>query len=163
METEHYKECSIFRTTIKGLGYYETSLNSLVKTFAEKFNEMNKAPDGTARPLFEKIDPNADWSAENIKIADGWANGSYGITASKNEVGGDIGSTANENIIAMIKALEDSQSFKGGEHDTEFFNGSFYDCFANIQKHCSQIIFQLYNRQQILVMVYLEFNLMKRV
>ena len=120
-------------STIKGLGYYETSLNSLVKTFAEKFNEMNKAPDGTARPLFEKIDPNADWSAENIKIADGWANGSYGITASKNEVGGDIGSTANENIIAMIKALEDSQSFKGGEHDTEFFNGSFYDCFANIE------------------------------
>lgn len=120
-------------STIKGLGYYETSLNSLVKTFAEKFNEMNKAPDGTARPLFEKIDPNTDWSAENIKIADGWANGSYGITASKNEVGGDIGSTANENIIAMIKALEDSQSFKGGEHDTEFFNGSFYDCFANIE------------------------------
>ena len=33
----------------------------------------------------------------------------------------------------MIKALEDSQSFKGGEHDTEFFNGSFYDCFANIE------------------------------
>ena len=34
----------------------------------------------TARPLFEKIDPNADWSTENIKIADGWANGSFGIT-----------------------------------------------------------------------------------
>ncbi len=118
---------------VKGIGYYENSLNSLVKTFAEKFNEMNKAPDGTARDLFERIDPNAEWSASNIKIADGWSNGSYGITASKTEVGGAIGSTANDNVMAMIKALNDSQSFKGGEHDTEFFNGSFYDCFANIE------------------------------
>lgn len=119
-------------SSVKGIGYYETTLNSLVKTFAEKFNDLNKAPDGTARDLFEKIDPAEDWSASNIKIADGWANNQYGITASKDTVGGTIGSTANENVIAMIKALENSQSFTGGEHDTEFFNGSFYDCFANI-------------------------------
>ena len=119
-------------STVKGLGYYETALDSLVKTFAETFNKMNETADGKANPLFEKIDPNADWSASNIKIADGWANGSYGITASKKEVGGEIGSTANENIMDMIKALEESRKFEGGANGTEFFNGSFYDCFANI-------------------------------
>lgn len=118
---------------IRGLGYYENALDSLVKTFAETFNDLNKAADGTAKPLFEKIDPNADWSASNIKIAEGWTNGSYGITASKKDIGGDIGSTANENIMDMIKALENSQSFKGGANGTEFFNGSFYDCFSNIE------------------------------
>lgn len=115
---------------IRGLGYYETTLNALVKTFAETFNDLNKAADGTDKPLFEKIDPNADFSASNIKIADGWTNGTYGITASKEATGG---STANENIIKMLKALEDSNSFKGGPHNTEFFNGSFYDCFSNIE------------------------------
>ena len=178
----------------KGIGYYEKVLDSLVKTFAEAFNEANqsthktvtnnnnkyleyttsdvppknvyKGEDGkyyendftteytgdvkklnpvygdaatTERPLFEKIDPNEDFSALNIKIATGWIDGSYGITNSNNTVNNTVGSTANENIINMINMLSKEYSFtsKGttaaNNGDVRFYTGSFYNCFANIE------------------------------
>lgn len=136
------------QSDVNGLGYYENSLNSLVKTFAEKFNELNQSvkvnPDGTVqydqngkpvmedRPLFEKIDPNAEFSASNIKIADGWLNGDYGITIS-NKIVNDkpAGSTDTSNLLNMINALKDSQKFES--NGVNFFNGSFYDCFASME------------------------------
>ena len=191
-------------TDFKGLGYYEKVLDSLVKTFAEAFNEANQSthktvttadgkkylqyttndqppanifqgedgkyyeanaagnepdlakpytddvkklnpvydPNGakTERPLFEKIDPNKDFSALNIKIATGWIDGSYGITNSNNTVNGEVGSTANENIINMINMLSMEYSFtseaKAGAaagSQVRFYTGSFYNCFANIE------------------------------
>ena len=117
---------------VKGLGYYEKSFNSLVKTFAETFNSLNETHDNIKRDLFTKIDPAADWSASNIKIADEWTNGEYGITASKKSIDGEIGSTANDNVIEMLNALDKSQTFVGGDDNITFFNGSFYDCFTNI-------------------------------
>lgn len=94
-----------------------------------------------AYPLFEKKNPDADWSASNIKIASGWANGSYKITASNNYVVTDkeTGSTANENILNMVKLLEKDISFsvevtdKTGTRPVKFFTGSFHDCFANLE------------------------------
>lgn len=165
----------------RGIGYYEKALDSLVATFAEKFNEMNiprdengdptnlkdkdgkiivppggkflidettgnpyKDADGNdvyAYPLFEKKDDSLPFSASNIKIASGWANGSYKITASNNYVVTDqeTGSTANENILNMVKLLEKDISFtvevKDGNttRDVKFFTGSFHDCFANLE------------------------------
>ena len=191
-------------TDFKGLGYYEKVLDSLVKTFAEAFNEANQSthktvttadgkkylqyttndqppvnifqgedgkyyeanaagnepdlakpytddvkklnpvydPNGakTERPLFEKIDPNKDFSALNIKIATGWIDGSYGITNSNNTVNGEVGSTANENIINMINMLSKEYSFTSeatagaaAGSQVRFYTGSFYNCFANIE------------------------------
>lgn len=189
-------------TDFKGLGYYEKVLDSLVKTFAEAFNEANQSThktvttadgkkylqyttndqppvnifqgeDGkyyeanaagdepdlnkpytddvkklnpvydktatTKRPLFEKIDPNEEFSALNIKIATGWIDGSYGITNSNNTVNGEVGSTANENIINMINMLSKEYAFTskgttaGNPGDIRFYTGSFYNCFANIE------------------------------
>ena len=82
-------------------------------------------------PLFEKIDPNADFSASNIKIADGWMRGDYGITISKIVVNGEIGSTDTSNILNMINALKDPQKFES--NGVSFFTGSFYDCFASLE------------------------------
>ena len=186
-------------TDFKGLGYYEKVLDSLVKTFAEAFNEANqsthktvdlnndkylvytdenkanvyKGKDGkyylddgngkpdpnaeykgdekklnpvydatatTERPLFEKIDPNEEFSALNIKIATGWIDGSYGITNSNNTVNNTVGSTANENIINMINMLSKEYSFTSeatagaaAGSQVRFYTGSFYNCFANIE------------------------------
>ncbi len=165
----------------RGIGYYEKALDSLVATFAEKFNEMNiprdkdgnptnlKDKDGNiivppggkflidettnqpykdadgkdvyAYPLFEKKDDSLPFSASNIKIASGWANGSYKITASNNYVvtNQETGSTANENILNMVKLLEKDIGFtvevKDGTttRDVKFFTGSFHDCFANLE------------------------------
>lgn len=83
--------------------------------------------------LFQKKDDSLPFSASNIKIADGWANGTYKITASNNYVVTDkeTGSTANENILNMIKLLENKISFE--VDGKQFYSGSFHDCFANLE------------------------------
>ena len=91
-----------------------------------------------ANPLFETSDGSTDFTAGNIKIAAGWANGTYGITASNNYVVTDkeTGSTANENILMMVKLLEKDITFVAENtagKDITFYKGSFHDCFANIE------------------------------
>ncbi len=83
--------------------------------------------------LFQKKDDSLPFSASNIKIADGWANGTYKITASNNYVVTDkeTGSTANENILNMVKLLENKISFE--VNGKQFYSGSFHDCFANLE------------------------------
>lgn len=136
-------------SNINGIGYYEQALNSLVNTFATKFNEMNKAvqtdADGNVvfdpntgdpvmidRPLFETNDGSATFTASNIKIADDWMQGKYGITISTKVINGKIGSTDTSNILNMINLLKDPQQFKN-DGGVPFFTGSFYDCFAGIE------------------------------
>lgn len=121
-------------TDFKGLGYYEKALDSLVNTFATTFNKMNETIDGANdAPLFTTIDgdPNGPFTALNIKIADDWTNGKYGITASKTPVNGEIGSTDATNILAMINALQSDTAFV--VNGKQFFKGTFHDCFANIE------------------------------
>ena len=168
----------------KGLGYYQKALDSLVKTFAEMFNEANKeikkdadgnpiqATDPTTgdpiyktdengnfiqkvhkdgkpmvdaagdpvyepayeyedRPLFEPRDPSKPFSADNIKIAAGWLDGTYGITISNKLINNGTGSTADENILNMVKLLDKSIDFES--NGIKFYTGSFHDCFANIE------------------------------
>lgn len=136
-------------TSINGVGYYEQALDSLVNTFATAFNKMNAAvqtdadgnvqygPDGKPvminRPLFEiKDGAQPPFTASNIKIADAWMNGEYGITISTNIVNDKVGSTDTSNILNMINLLKDPQQFKNNGGVT-FFTGSFYDCFAGIE------------------------------
>ncbi len=89
--------------------------------------------------VYEKWNPlSEDFTAGNIKIAAGWANGTYGITASNNYVVTDkeTGSTANENILMMVKLLEKDITFvaeNSAGNDITFYKGSFHDCFANIE------------------------------
>ncbi len=132
-------------TDFKGLGYYEKALDSLVDTFAKAFNEANASifdKDGNklttpeARDLFETSDGSTDFTAKNIKISDKWLNGTYGITISNKVINGEGGSTANENIMNMIKMLEKSYSFEVNDQygaPVQFYNGSFHDCFANLE------------------------------
>ena len=149
----------------KGLGYYEKALDSLVRTFAEMFNEANKElkkdadgnpiqatdPSGNPifkldengnpttepvyeyidRPLFETPDPTKPFSASNIKVASGWLDGTYGITISNKVINNGTGSTADENILNMVKLLDKSIDFES--NGIKFYTGSFHDCFANIE------------------------------
>lgn len=129
----------------KGLGYYEKALTSLVDTFAKAFNAANASitdKDGNVlanpepRDLFETSDGSADFTPLNIKIADGWLDGTYGITISNKVIKGDTGSTADENILNMIKMLDKSFSFEVDDQygaPVQFYTGSFHDCFANLE------------------------------
>ncbi len=133
-------------TDFKGIGYYEKALDSLVDTFAKEFNKLNRVKDaqgnlvqGQENPLFVTNDGSANFTASNIKIADEWANGTYGITASNKFIvtDADKGTTANENILNMVKLLESktvefSVKNKNGQ-DIKFYTGNFHDCFANLE------------------------------
>lgn len=140
-------------TDFKGIGYYEKALDSLVDTFAKKFNELNQvmikdtngnlvADPNQKNPLFVTTDGSANFTASNIKIADEWANGTYGITASNEYVviDKDKGTTANENILKMVKLLESKSiefsvpvTVNGTTNNIKFYTGNFHDCFANLE------------------------------
>lgn len=89
--------------------------------------------------LFVTTDNSPNFTAANIKVADNWSNGTYGITASNKYVvvDQDKGTTANENILNMVKLLESktvefSVKNKNGQ-DIKFYTGNFHDCFANLE------------------------------
>ena len=83
------------------------------------------------RPLFETPDPTKPFSASNIKVASGWLDGTYGITISNKVINNGTGSTADENILNMVKLLDKSIDFES--NGIKFYTGSFHDCFANIE------------------------------
>lgn len=126
---------------VKGIAYYEQSLDLLARKFAEAFNNANTLKglpgnDGVKNNvLFEAsgADPNATITAENIKIADDWANNKYGITTSK-EVNPDGTPTvvgANDNIVDMIAMMKESMEYTTDDGE-KIFKGTFQEYFVNI-------------------------------
>ncbi len=140
-------------TDVRGIGYYEKALDTLANKFAEVFNELNKKPQVDANgdpvkpltledaPLFEASDNSGKITAANIKISEGWQTNEYGLTTTVVLTeDGKLGSTANDNIMNMVKAMSNTQNFtykltdaNGNPRTTTFFKGSFYDCYANIE------------------------------
>lgn len=86
-------------------------------------------------PLFETKDGTDNFTADNIKVAEGWMNGEYGITNTNNIVNGKIGSSGNENILNMIDMLSKNYDFEveTNKGTSTFYKGSFFSCFANIE------------------------------
>lgn len=120
---------------VRGIGYYEKSLDALVQEFAATLNGINATDDNPQKELFVPIDGHPV-TASNIKIADAWANGEYGITTSKvmvpnGEGDNNTGATADENVLKMIKALDADHQFS--IDGVEFYKGNFYNCFVNME------------------------------
>ena len=126
----------------RGFGYYESMLDSMASEFAGMFNEAN----GTDKPLFEANDGSGVIDASNISIADGWMNGDYGITNSKDP---DAGPGQNDNILHMITLFDKEITFKGGD-DSTVFTGTFEEFFSNIsttlgaEKNSTEKLFKNY-------------------
>jgi len=87
-----------------------------------------------ARPLFEPVDPALPISAKNIKIAEGWKNGTYTLTTSKVLLPGNTaGDTSN--LEYMISLFEKSFNFTtqgiGSTDPTAnaLFSGNFMQMF----------------------------------
>ena len=116
--------------TSKGIGYYQKALDLLANKFAQSFNDANNTAGITDHDLFATNDNTAEITAKNIKIADGWANNEYGITASKNP---DAPLGANDNISHMITMMKESMTYStGGANDVHIFEGSFQEYFVNM-------------------------------
>ena len=103
---------------IRGIAYYQRSLDSLAQTLAKTMNDINRplelGPDGKpvigpdGKPtrkeanLFESNDPNnKNITASNISISKGWLDGSIKITTSVDPAGGK---GDNSNVLNMIGA-----------------------------------------------------------
>ena len=116
----------------KGIGYYEKALDLLANKLAQSFNDANTLNQtGTVKDhvLFESND-GGPITADNIKIADGWANNEYGITASKDP---DAPVGASDNISHMISMMKESMTYTtGGNPDEKIFEGTFQEYFTNI-------------------------------
>lgn len=158
-------------TTEKGIQYYENMLDVLARDFVTKFNDMNKVPvvdaDGNPVmdpnnptqqmmkefPLFEKIDQAGEWTADNIRIADGWMKNEYGVIktndavykldkgAQKPPTAADLtkgkleeGTGANDRLMDMLKELETDRKFTTGAAGAgnSLFTGTFEEFTANI-------------------------------
>ncbi len=126
-------------TDIKGIGYYEGIFNKFVDTFAKTLNKMNAvtAADGTVTemPLFETDDGTTDFTATNIRLSEGWLDGSVTL---KKSLDGTVspGTTDYSNILYMIETLtETNMEFKEtvGGREVVVFSGSIQDCYDNIQ------------------------------
>lgn len=141
---------------IRGIAYYQRSLDSLAQTLANTMNDMNRpldldaqgkpqiGPDGKPlrkeANLFESNDPNnKNITASNISISKGWLDGSIKITTSVDPA---AGAGDNSNVLNMIQGLNKNHDFvaldKNGNpiqdngQDRKFFTGSFEGMFTNM-------------------------------
>lgn len=132
-------------STIKGIGYYQKMFDSFVNTLATKMNELNAEKtyidkDGNTvtigGDLFESSVAGEPISASNIKISEGWMNGSVSLIASTENIGTE-GSTANDNILRFKDLLStDKIEFKGKDkngNEKLIFTGTMPAAYANIQ------------------------------
>ncbi len=90
--------------------------------------------------LFKTSDGSKVFTAKNIKVSDDWMNNSIYIISSHEK---EAGSTANDNILKMIKSLSEERDFKyeytytdNGKSQTgyiTYYNGSFEQCYSNFE------------------------------
>lgn len=120
---------------IRGLGYYQKSLDLLANKIATELNKLNKYTDehGVEHevPLFGANDGTATITAKNIKIHDDWQSGKNQIVPSKNTKDLNKLTGANDKILQMISVLGQKHDFStnGGQ---KLFNGSFQEYFTNM-------------------------------
>ncbi len=124
-------------------GAVTTNVDSIQTTGKEDISVVYKANPLNIRnfDLFQTSDGSKRFTASNIKISDDWMNNSIHIISSHKE---DAGSTANDNIIKMLKSLTDERVFKyeytymdtNGVAQTGYithYTGNFSQCYSNLE------------------------------
>ncbi len=118
----------------KGIGYYETLLDSFAYTIATEMNRLNANADGTPNDLFVSSETGtaSGITASTISISEGWMNGTIGIRNSSD------GSTTGNDIILQMKDLLSTKNDiefvyqdKNGQH--LLYKGTMPGAYTNIQ------------------------------
>ena len=119
----------------KGIGFYEKTFDMFINEFATKMNNLNTVKDADGNiikggPLFTTNDGKTEgFTATNIRVSEGWINGTTRITLSKDP---DAGSTDYTNVLAMINSM--SSDVIEFQHDGNIvFKGTLYECYNNLQ------------------------------
>lgn len=132
-------------TSIRGISYYERTLDSFAQQLAETFNDLNNlnnlnGTDSFVKDLFSSSDGVSTITASNITISDAWMSGEISITTSTNP-DADDNDFSGTNIHNMIGALNGDQTFyaldeygnpiKDGNDLRVLFKGSFEEMLVN--------------------------------
>ena len=132
-------------TSIRGISYYERTLDSFAQQLAETFNDLNNLNDlnGTdnfVKDLFASSDGVSTITASNITISDAWMSGKISITTST-DPNADDNDFSGTNIHNMIGALngdltfyaldENGNPIKDGNDLRVLFKGSFEEMLVN--------------------------------
>lgn len=121
-------------STVRGIGYYEESLNLFAQQIAKTFNKLNNIDPANNPGKFDLFASNGggDITAKNIKISDAWTKGAIKINPARD------GSTTgkNDNILAMIDAIKSKEDYKVEDSKNpgnyiSIFKGTFQEYFAN--------------------------------
>ena len=130
-------------TDVKGFGYYENSMETIVTQFVEKLNDLNISAAkalGLQNPeqyaLFTKIDSSKTLSIENVQVNPEWRNGKISIiNTTKTNPDGTPETTDNQCILNLINELKASQdfTFNTGSTNLVFYTGSFVNCYSDLQ------------------------------
>ncbi len=112
---------------VRGIGYYESMLDTLADKLATCLNQLNdKENTAIKENLFETSDGSSVFTAKNLKIADDWLNGKYGITGTKgNQVGSGENTGQNDNILLMISTISSKLSYSTGPLPNKDANGNY--------------------------------------
>ncbi|MFV0515934.1 MAG: FlgK family flagellar hook-associated protein [Aminipila sp.] len=112
-------------TEVRGVGYYEKMLDSLANQLATTLNKINDKEDTPiSENLFQTSDGSSTFTAENLRIAEGWLDGKYGITGTKGVAAGD-NSAKNDNILLMISTISSKMTYSTGPIPNKDANGNF--------------------------------------
>lgn len=122
--------------SIRGIGYFKSTLDTLANKFATVMNEANNpkgnpftdANGATVRHDLFKSQDGGKITAGNIALADGWVDNSYGITASKDK---NMPEGDNSNILHFISLFSEKMQYTT-DNGTLIFNGTFEESFTNI-------------------------------
>lgn len=115
---------------IRGIGYYEKSLDTLARKLAETMNDANNTNVPTDKDLFAAADGNPKITAANLTIAEGWLSGEYGITNTKLDVQDDT-TGDNTNILYMVTLFSNDTTLLT-ENGDKLFEGSLQQYVADI-------------------------------
>ena len=150
----------------RGYGYYTKMLDTLAISMANAFNDANKMlVDENGNPIHDDkgnviggplfgTNNGEPLTAKNICIAQGWADGDYGVVTSRDYKDGDaIDKGKNENILHIQNLIDSSKTTflknpgtidpdtglvipgTGGDpanSNDVAFSGTFMECFKNM-------------------------------
>lgn len=112
---------------IRGIGYYESMLDSLADKLATCLNNLNDKDSTTIKEnLFKTSDGSGIFTAANLRISDGWLNGQYGITGTKKpSVGSSDNTGQSDNILLMISTISSKLNYTTGPIPNKDADGNY--------------------------------------
>jgi len=103
----------------KGIPYFMSMMNTLIRDFAEVFNDINRDDN-----LFVAFDGSPVITASNISINPDWLRDPSFILRTLDD-SDTPGASRNDNILRLIDALKNEKTFTNEINDQVFF-GSFF-------------------------------------